>query len=154
MKSLQDYFFEDEDKFVSIEYKTTTTDDVQLAGSVHQPETEEEELKDPDDRMPSGTNLSLVGELRLYSETSLVFNERKRVIAKKFKKILKDEELNANRVMKTKIFMYYIKHLIHEYIKSTDINVKVNISTKQELSRQLAADLVMLIRQQEIFPKQ
>lgn len=154
MQSLKDYFFEDEDKFVSIEYKTTTTDDVQLAGSVYQPDTEKEELENSDDRMPSGTNLSLVGELRLYSETSLVFNERKRKIAKKFKNILKDEELNANRVMKTKIFSYYIKHLIHEYVKSTDINVKVNVSTKQELSRQLAADLVMLIRQQEIFPKQ
>lgn len=154
MKSLQDYFFEDEDKFVSIEYKTTTNDDVQLAGSVHEPEKDDMELEDPEDRMPLGTDLALVGELRLYSETSLVFNERKRVIAKKFKSILKDEELNANRVMKTKIFSYYIKHLIHEYKKSTDINIKVNLSTKQELSRQLAADLVMLIRQQEIFPQQ
>lgn len=153
MKSLKDYFFEDEDKFVSIEYNTTTQDDVQLAGSVNDENTESEEIN-PDDQIPKGTDLSIVGELRLYSETSLVFNERKRKIAKKFKSILKDEELNANRVMKTKIFAYYIKHLIHEYKKSTDINIKVNLSTKQELSRQLAADLVMLIRQQEIFPQQ
>ena len=38
MKSLKDYFFEDEDKFVSVEYNTTTSDDVTLAGTINDPE--------------------------------------------------------------------------------------------------------------------
>ena len=99
MKSLKDYFFEDEDKFVSIEYNTTTSDDVTLAGAINDPENSDAQGPvDPEDVLPGGANLSLVGELRLYSETSEIFKERKRKIASVFKSKLKDEEVTVNRV--------------------------------------------------------
>ncbi len=153
MKSLKDYFFEDEDKFVSIEYNTTTSDDVTLAGAINDPENGEAQGPvDPEDVLPGGANLSLVGELRLYSETSEIFKERKRKIASVFKSKLKDEEVTVNRVKFTKIFDYYINHLIHEYKKKVDENCKLNVSSKDELKRQLASDIVMLIRNMEVIP--
>lgn len=153
MKSLKDYFFEDEDKFVSIEYNTTTSDDVTLAGAINDPENSDAQSPvDPEDILPGGANLSLVGELRLYSETSEIFKERKRKIASVFKSKLKDEEVTVNRVKFTKIFDYYINHLIHEYKKNVDENCKLNVSSKDELKRQLASDIVMLIRNMEVIP--
>lgn len=153
MKSLKDYFFEDEDKFVSIEYNTTTSDDVTLAGAINDPENNDAQGPvDPEDILPGGANLSLVGELRLYSETSEIFKERKRKIASVFKSKLKDEEVTVNRVKFTKIFDYYINHLIHEYKKNVDENCKLNVSSKDELKRQLASDIVMLIRNMEVIP--
>ena len=153
MKSLKDYFFEDEDKFVSIEYNTTTSDDVTLAGTINDPENSKAQGPvDPEDVLPGGANLSLVGELRLYSETSEIFKERKRKIASVFKSKLKDEEVTVNRVKFTKIFDYYINHLIHEYTQKVDKNCKLNVSSKDELKRQLASDIVMLIRNMEVIP--
>ena len=65
MKSIKDfYLFEDEDKFVSIEYKTTTEDDVALAGSIYDPANNAQDVVDADDVLPGGANLKLVGELR------------------------------------------------------------------------------------------
>lgn len=155
MQSLKDfYLFEDEDKFVSIEYNTTTTvDDVQLAGTINDPTSELQEPVDQDDVLPGGANLKLVGEIRLYSETSSIFKDRKRKIAEVFRTKLKDEEITANRIKFTKIFDYYINHLIHEYKKDVDENCKVNISTKDELRRQIADDFVMLLKKFEILPK-
>lgn len=155
MKSLKDLFFEDEDKFVSIEYKTTTTTDdgVELAGSLNK-ETETVDMVDPDDVLPGGANLKLVGELRLYSETSSIFKERKRKIAEAFRKRLKDEELTANRIKYTKIFEYYVNHLIKYYKDEHDgVNTKINVSTKEELKRQLASDFVMILRNMEVIPQ-
>ena len=82
MQSLKDfYLFEDEDKFVSIEYNTTTTvDDVQLAGTINDPANELQGPVEQDDVLPGGANLKLVGEIRLYSETSSIFKDRKRKI--------------------------------------------------------------------------
>lgn len=155
MQSLKDfYLFEDEDKFVSIEYNTTTTvDDVQLAGTINDPTSELQEPVEQDDVLPGGANLKLVGEIRLYSETSSIFKDRKRKIAEVFRTKLKDEEITANRIKFTKIFDYYINHLIHEYKKDVDENCKVNISTKDELRRQIADDFVMLLKNFEILPK-
>ena len=152
MKSLTDYFFEDEDKFVSIEYNTTTKDDVTLAGTINDPENGAQDLVSPEDILPGGANIQLVGELRLYSETSEIFKTRKRKIAQVFKSKLKDEEVTANRIKFTKIFDYYINHLIHEYKKNVDENLKLNVSSKDELKRQLSSDIVMLIRNMEVIP--
>ena len=88
----------------------------------------------------------------LYSETSEIFKERKRKIASVFKSKLKDEEVTVNRVKFTKIFDYYINHLIHEYKKNVDENCKLNVSSKDELKRQLSSDIVMLIRNMEVIP--
>lgn len=157
MKSIRDfYLFEDEDKFVSIEYNTTTyntstKDDVSLAGSVFDPANDAQEPVEPDDVLPGGANLKVVGEIRLYSETSNIFRERKRKIAEVFKTKLKGEEINANRIKFTKIFEYYINHLIHEYKKDVDEHLKLNISSKDELKRQIADDFVMLLRNFDVY---
>jgi len=154
MKSLKDLFFEDENKFVSIEYKTTTTTDdgVELADTLNK-ETEEIDNIDPDDVLPGGADLKLVGEIRLYSETSSIFKERKRKIASVFRSKLKDEEITANRIKYTKIFDYYVNHLIKYYKdEHGGINCKINVSTKEELKRQLASDFVMILRNMEVIP--
>lgn len=157
MKSLKDYIlFEDEDQFVSIDYKNTeetnAADGVQLADPINKDANTD--IKDnPDDILPGGIDSRIVGELRLYSETSSIFNERKRKIAEAFKSRLSEPEINANRIKYTKIFDYYINHLIKEYTKNVDENFKINISTKEELRRQIADDFVMLLKNMEIIPE-
>lgn len=162
MISLKEYIFlEDENKFVNIEYKTTKEDDVKIADPVYKNglkdvnyNTDDEEddfdIKNSDN-LQGGVDTALVGEIRLYSETSPIFNERKRKIVDSFKKILKSEEVNANRIKYTKIFEYYINHLLQDYKKNVDENFKINISSKDELERQLSDDFVLLIRGKNII---
>ena len=155
MISLQEYLlFEDETKFVKIDYKTTTDteekDDVTISGplitNLHDQEGDEDTTP-----VEGGVDTALVGEIRLYSETSTVFNERKRKIVEKFKSILNSDEVNANRIKCTKIFEYYITHLIKEYKKDVDENLKLSISSKNELIRQLSDDFVLLIRGKNVL---
>ena len=157
MKSLIDYIlFEDEEKFVSIEYKTTeeTPDGVELAQPINKEfkDSEETDVVNNDDILPGGIDSKIVGELRLYSETSSIFNERKRKIAEAFKSRLSEPEINANRIKFTKIFEYYINHLISYYRKNVDNSFKINVSTKEELKRQISSDIIMLIKNMEIIP--
>ena len=92
MISLKEYIFlEDENKFVKIDYKTTVNteenDDVQISSPLLQDvEGEDGNLTAPP--IEGGVDAKLVGEIRLYSETSSIFNERKRKIAEKFKNLL------------------------------------------------------------------
>ena len=166
MISLKDYiFFEDEDKFVKVDYDTVTSadDGMDIAKPINIEYkdnmgdgvsiTPDDEDTNKDDILPGGVDEPLVGELRLYSETNDLYKERKRVIANKFKSLLKDNEINANRVRFTKVFDYYINHLIDDYKKNIDNNFKINVSSKKELYRQLSDDLVLLIRDREILPK-
>lgn len=156
MKSITDYFlYEDEDQFVSIEYKTTEdpNEDVSLADPINDPDNGMQEPVKPDDVLPGGADSKLVGEIRLYSETSKTFYDRKRKIAQVFKTKLKDEEITANRIKFTKIFEYYITHLINDYKKNVDQNCRLNVSSKDELKRQIADDFVMLFRNFEIIPE-
>ena len=154
MKSLKEYFlYEDEDKFVPISYSTTKEDDVQLADPVYKGFVDDED--DDNDRETGGkfdANLRLVAELHLYSEESTLFSDRKRKIVEVFKKMLKESEYVATRIQKTKIFEYYINHLITYYKKNVNENINVNLATRDELSRQIAADFVMILRDREIFP--
>lgn len=153
MKDLKDYFlYEDEDKFVKIDYDVTTnteeTDEVTLAPPVYS-DTEEQTKPNSD----SAADVALVGEIRLYSETSKIFYDRKRKIAEVFKSKLNSDEVNANRIKYTKIFEYFVNHLIIEYKKEYDKDLKVNLSTKNELIRQLGDDFVLLIRGKELIPE-
>lgn len=163
MIPLKEYFlYEDEDKFVNIEYKTTKEDDgVKIADPVYKNgmkdinyNTDDEEddfdIRDTDN-LKGGVDAALVGEVRLYSETSPIFNERKRKIVEAFKKRLKSEEVNANRIKYTKIFEYYINHLLKDYKKNVDENFKINISSRDELERQLSDDFVLLIRGKNVI---
>lgn len=155
MKSLKEYFlYEDENKFVPISYITTKQDDVQLADTVFKKGYHNDE--DDDNDIETGekfdANLCLVSDIHLYSEQSPMFNERKRKIVEVFKKILKDSEYVATRIQNTKIFEYYINHLITYYKKNINNDANLNLATKDELSRQVAADFVMILRNREIFP--
>lgn len=156
MISLQEYLLlEDETKFVKIDYKTTTDtqekDDVTISGPLITDLQNQEEGDEDTTPVEGGVNAALVGELRLYSETSTVFNERKRKIVEKFKSILNSDEVNANRIKCTKIFEYYVTHLIKEYKKDVDENLKLSISSKNELIRQLSDDFVLLIRGKNVL---
>ena len=154
MKSLKDFFlYEDEEKFVPISYSTTQQDDITLADPIYQ-----YTLDDDDDDYEKETggkfdaNLRLASELHLYSEQSPMFSDRKRKIVDVFKKMLDESEYVATRIQKTKIFEYYINHLITYYKKNVNEKVVVNLATKDEVSRQIAADFVMILRGREIFP--
>lgn len=155
MKSLRDYFlYEDEDKFVPISYSTTKQDDIQLADPIFKNGLPGDEVDDNDTETGGkfDANLRLVSDIHLYSEQSTLFSDRKRKIVKVFKNILKDSEYVATRIQKTKIFEYYINHLITYYKKNINQDINVNLATKDELSRQIAADFVMILRNREIFP--
>lgn len=155
MKSLVDYIlFEDEEKFVPQDYDTTvsteTNDNVSLSEPLYK-DGINKELNDVDaDPLNGGVDINLVGEIRLYSETNKTFYDRKRAIANVFTQKLKSEEVNANRIKFTKIFEYYISHLIQEYRKNIDENCKLNLSTKEELKRQISDDFVLLIRKKDL----
>lgn len=150
MISLKDYLLEAEDTFVNTSY--ITTNNVQLSDPLFKDISNNDEENTDGNNIPveGGVDIKLAGEIRLYSETSSVFYERKRNIASTFKAKLKDEEINYKRILKTKIFEIYVNHLIQGYKKDVDENCKINISTKEELSRQLANDFVMLLRNMEI----
>lgn len=157
MISLKEYIFlEDENKFVKIDYKTTVNteenDDVQISSPLLQDVEGEDSDLTITPPIEGGVDDKLVGEIRLYSETSSIFNERKRKIAEKFKNLLNSDEINANRIKCTKIFEYYINHLIKEYKKDVDENAKVNVSTKNELIRQISDDFVMILRNYKVLP--
>jgi hypothetical protein len=92
-------------------------------------------------------NLALVGDIKMYTEDG-DFRERKEAIANSFKQKLSITEVNVDRIKKTKIFEYYIMHLLQAYKKNIDENMKLNVSSENELRHQLATDIILLIKDQ------
>ena len=95
--------------------------------------------------IPGGVDIALVGELRLLTQASEIFSDRKEKIAKYYmNEIPVDMVWTADFIANTPIFKYYLRDVIDEYKKSVDDNLRLNISTHDELARQLANDIIIL----------
>lgn len=111
-------------------------------------ELEEEPIQNPLDynMLKEKVNLALVGDLKMYSDDDEDFSERKETIAKVFKQKLSETEINVDRIKKTKVFQFYIMHLLEAYKKNVDENMTLNVSSENELRHQLATDIILLIK--------
>jgi len=93
-------------------------------------------------------DLALVGDIKIYSDSGDFF-ERKENIANAFKQKLSIAETTTDYISKTKIFNYYIIHLVDSYKKNIDEDIVLNVSSENELRHQIATDIVLLIKNQE-----
>lgn len=91
-------------------------------------------------------NLALVGDIKMYSDDDPDFRDRKNAIGFSFQSKLPLPEINVERIEKTKIFDFYIKHLLEAYKKNIDENIKINVSSENELRHQLATDILLIIK--------
>ena len=98
------------------------------------------------DPIEGGLDVALAGELFLYSERDEVFADRKLRMADAFKERLSMDEITADYISRTPIFKIYITHLKEGYRKDIDENMKINISTDDDLRRQVADSIVLLIK--------
>ena len=91
-------------------------------------------------------DIALVMDMKLYSDQDPDFCDRKVAIANTFRKELKELEITTERIEKSKIFDFYIKHLKIMYKQNVSENANLNIASENELRRLISADLVLLIR--------
>lgn len=91
-------------------------------------------------------DIALVMDMKLYSDQDRNFNERKNAIAGVFRQKLKDTEITTERIEKSKIFDFYIKHLKEAYKQCVNENAQLNVSSENELRRLISGDLVLLIK--------
>lgn len=101
--------------------------------------------------IPGGIDISLAGELKYYSEADHIFKDRKQAISDYYKNEIKyDMVWTAEYISKTIIFKKYVDDLIKFYKENIDPECKLNISTYDELSRQLADDIILLSKNTQI----
>ena len=124
MRSLKDYLLED------------AIDDFEGNGPTSDYETNTREPLD----------IALVMDMKLYSDQDDDFLNRKSAIAKTFREKLSELEVTTERIEKSKIFDFYIKHLKKAYKKNVDEDANLNIASENELRRLISSDLVLLIR--------
>jgi len=98
------------------------------------------------DQIEGGVDAALAGEIFLYSETDSIFVDRKDAIVNALKEKLVEENITTDYISKTPIFQYYIRDLVNWYRKDIDSVAKLNISTNEELKRQVADDLVLKLK--------
>lgn len=91
-------------------------------------------------------NIALVMDMKLYSDQDDDFLNRKSAIAKTFREKLSELEVTTERIEKSKIFDFYIKHLKKAYKENVDEDANLNIASENELRRLISSDLVLLIR--------
>ena len=100
------------------------------------------------DPLAGGCDVALVGEIRLFSLRNDILNDRKKAIAERYRnEHPSDNDYAASYIMKTMIFSYYYKDVIKMYKEEVDENCKLNVSTGDELKRQLANDIILYMRQ-------
>ena len=124
MRSLKDYLLED------------AIDDFEGNGPISDYETNTREPLD----------IALVMDMKLYSDQDDDFLKRKSAIAKTFREKLSELEVTTERIEKSKIFDFYIKHLKKAYKENVDEDANLNIASENELRRLISSDLVLLIR--------
>ena len=104
------------------------------------------------EHIPGGIDISLAGELKYYSEANHIFKDRKQAISDYYKNELKHDMVwSAEYISKTIIFKKYVDDLIKFYQEDIDPECKLNISTYDELSRQLADDIILLSKNTQII---
>lgn len=134
MKPLKDYILEN-DKYLEIylrnnpqEFDSTNAED------------------EVPQNLPGGVDVALVGEIKVYSESSELLSKRKKAVSDWYKKNnRRDFEYNAEYLAKTPVMKLYIDTLIKYYKENVDEHVKLNPSSYDELGRQLSNDIILQI---------
>ena len=112
------------------------------------PQTDEPPTQDP---IPGGIDIALAGEIKYYSEANHIFKDRKIAISDYYKNEIKyDMVWTADYICKTPIFKMYVDDLIKFYTEDIDPECKLNLSTYDELCRQLADDIILLSKNTQI----
>lgn len=91
-------------------------------------------------------NFALLGDIRTYAEADVDFVDRKIAIVKAFKMKLLEAQKTVEHIEKTKIFNYFIIHLIKAYKDNVDEEVKVNVSTENELRHTIATEMLLMVK--------
>lgn len=91
-------------------------------------------------------NFALLGDIRTYAEADIDFVDRKIAIVKAFKIKLLEAQKTVEYIEKTKIFNYFIIHLIKAYKDNVDEDVKVNVSTENELRHTIATEMLLMVK--------
>ena len=91
-------------------------------------------------------NFALLGDIRTYAEADVDFVDRKIAIVKAFKIKLLEAQKTVEHIEKTKIFNYFIIHLIQAYKENVDEDVKVNVSTENELRHTIATEMLLMVK--------
>lgn len=91
-------------------------------------------------------NFALLGDIRTYAEADIDFVDRKIAIVKAFKIKLLEAQKTVEHIEKTKIFNYFIIHLIKAYKENVDEEVKVNVSTENELRHTIATEMLLMVK--------
>lgn len=91
-------------------------------------------------------NFALLGDIRTYAEADVDFVDRKIAIVKAFKMRLLEAQKTVEHIEKTKIFNYFIIHLIKAYKENVDEEVKVNVSTENELRHTIATEMLLMVK--------
>ena len=91
-------------------------------------------------------NFALLGDIRTYAEADVDFVDRKIAIVKAFKIKLLEAQKTVEHIEKTKIFNYFIIHLIKAYKENVDEDVKVNVSTENELRHTIATEMLLMVK--------
>lgn len=111
-------------------------------------EQDDETTSEP---IPGGIDISLAGEIKYYSEANHIFKDRKIAISDYYKNEIKyDMVWTADYICKTKIFKLYVDDLIKFYKEDIDPECRMNLSTYDELCRQLADDIILLSKNTKI----
>lgn len=92
-------------------------------------------------------DIALVMDIKLYSDKDDNFLDRKKAIANTFRQELNELEVTTERIEKSKIFDFYIRHLIEAYKNNIDEDSCLNVSSENELRRLISADLVLMIKE-------
>ena len=112
------------------------------------PQTDEPPTQDP---IPGGIDIALAGEIKYYSEANHIFKDRKIAISDYYKNEIKyDMAWTADYICKTPIFKMYVDDLVKFYKEDIDPECKMNLSTYDELCRQLADDIILLSKNTQI----
>lgn len=91
-------------------------------------------------------NFALLGDIRTYAEADIDFVDRKIAIVKAFKIKLLEAQKTVEYIEKTKIFNYFIIHLIKAYKENVDEEAKVNVSTENELRHTIATEMLLMVK--------
>jgi len=127
-------------------------DQVSIVNDINNSNQEQHDDEQHDaEPIPGGIDIALAGELKYYSEANHIFKDRKIAISDYYKNEVKyDMVWSAEYISKTIIFKKYVDDLIKFYQEDIDPECKLNISTYDELCRQLADDIILLSKNTQI----
>ena len=91
-------------------------------------------------------NFALLGDIRTYAEADADFADRKKAIVIVFQQRLLEAQKTVEYIERTKIFNYFIIHLMKAYKENVDEEVVINVSTENELRHTIATEMLLMVK--------